>query len=1413
VPLARELDQACNRFEAAWRSGQRPDVEAFVAGVAEEVRAPLREELARLDSYYRSLRDTPHGEPTTDDVTAAASVSKPATIPGYEILTELGRGGMGVVYKARQTNVNRLVALKMILAGEHAGKIQLARFLAEAEAVAQLEHPNLVRLYEVAQHNGLPYFTMEFVAGGSLSQRLDGTPLPASDAAHLVEQLAHGMDYAHQRGIVHRDLKPGNVLLQESGVRQQESCKKNAADTMTLPPGSWIPKITDFGLAKRVETGAAMTATGAVLGTPSYMAPEQAEGNTREVGPAADIYALGATLYQCLTGRPPFRGPAPLDTIRQVIWDEPVPPARLNPTVPRDLETICLKCLQKDPHKRYADAGELARDLQRFQAGEPIQARPVGRLERTVRWVRKKPATAALLALVASLLIGGVAGLFWYQQQQLASLAHQQGVDQEIARALDDAEQLPVEIRRQLGDPAQFAEPLSDIDSWKTTLDRARAAWERADRLTAANPGVLDPALSTRVQTVAAQRDADEADWRLAKKLDDVRLESSTLLDGKFDPARANPDYFAVFDGLGFDFDKGTPAEMARRLREHRLRYVLVAALDHWANCMQEFSIRKAATGRKQRVLETARLADPDPWRDRVRNAENWPSQQTLQQLAAEADCARQSPQILSLLSSLISKNTDHTVLLRKALLAHPRDFWLNFDLAGAAKDSAERVGCYRAALVVRPKSSVVYSNLGSMLDEMNDVEGAIRHYEKAIAIDPNFASAYNNLGGTYYYRKKDMKAAIRYLNEAIRLNPNISQTYFNLGLPLRDLKDWDGAIKANEKAIALMANNVEAYNNLGIVLEAKNDLEGAIRQYEKALAINPDYREAHGNLGNALRAKKDFDGAILHYEKVIALDPKDPGGPNNLGLVLLDKKDFKRAIVYFEKAVALNPDDPNYRISLGYAFGEIKDFEKAILHYKKAADLKPDSADVHSGLASVLRLKNDLDGAIRHGEKAIALDPNAAPAHNILGRALLDKNLLDRAAEQFEKALALDSSRPEYHRNLGIVLAQKNETPEAIRRLQKALDLDPNDADAHYNLGLVLYFKKDFDGALEHYEKAAKINPESAETICSLGHTYREKGDFEKAVAYLKLGHEMGSSQPGWNYQSEQWIKHSQQLLAVDRKLSAVLRGEVRPAGWQEQLLFADMCRLYKQQYAAAAGFYAQALPANPKLTSNPDGQIRFRAGVCAALAGAGQGKDAAKLDDQAKSKLRQQALDWLQADLDMYDKAIQTLASEQDALLAVQAVNYVAQWQIDPVLASVRDDKALASLSTEEQKMWRQLWSQAADLAKKARAVFHETIRKSTLSATKRGEAHTLKLQAGKIVVIDMESPQFDTYLRLEDDKGKVLGENDDISAENLNSRLVFTVPRDGAYRIIATSYQQRGQGNYTLTIREFKAKESKN
>jgi serine/threonine protein kinase/tetratricopeptide (TPR) repeat protein len=337
------------------------------------------------------IGEQPHGETLVKPSSASASSGSsagpggaPATVTGYEILGVLGRGGMGVVYKARQRGLNRTVALKMILHGGHASTEDLVRFKIEAQAVALLQHPNIVQIYDNGERDGRPYFALEFLEGGSLQQRLDGTPIPPRVAAHLIEQLARAMDFAHRRGIVHRDLKPANILLAEAPGTALEAC---------------TPKITDFGLAKRLQDDQGQTGTEAILGTPTYMAPEQAAGKTREVGPAADIYALGAILYDMLTGRPPFKGDTVMDTLHMVQMVDPVPPVRLQPRCPLDLQTICLKCLEKDPYKRYGSAGELADDLERFLDGRPITARPTTRLERTWKWVRRRPAAAALLAL------------------------------------------------------------------------------------------------------------------------------------------------------------------------------------------------------------------------------------------------------------------------------------------------------------------------------------------------------------------------------------------------------------------------------------------------------------------------------------------------------------------------------------------------------------------------------------------------------------------------------------------------------------------------------------------------------------------------------------------------------------------------------------------------------------------------------------------------------------------------------------------------------------------------------------------------------------------------------------------------------------------------------------------------------
>jgi len=340
--------------------------------------------------------------PTEDNVSSIAA--KRISLPGYEILGKLGAGGMGVVYKARHLRLNRIVAIKMILAGEHASEAMIDRFALEAETVAQLQHPGIVQIYEVGEHEAHSFLALEYVAGGNLASRLDDQPWPADHAAELVETLARTMQAAHEHGIIHRDLKPENVLL---------------AETAESAAGQLTPKITDFGLAKRLQDVAGRTRTGEVMGTPSYMAPEQAAGR-KDIGPAADVYALGAILYRLLSGRPPFQAETSLDTLMLVLEQEPLPLRAWNKSLPRDLEAIVLKCLAKHPSERYASASDLAADLRAFLNGEAVTAKRLTwfkqlrhGLHRRHRDILSEGWPRLLLAVGLTILIGSVLANYW----------------------------------------------------------------------------------------------------------------------------------------------------------------------------------------------------------------------------------------------------------------------------------------------------------------------------------------------------------------------------------------------------------------------------------------------------------------------------------------------------------------------------------------------------------------------------------------------------------------------------------------------------------------------------------------------------------------------------------------------------------------------------------------------------------------------------------------------------------------------------------------------------------------------------------------------------------------------------------------------------------------------------------------
>jgi tetratricopeptide (TPR) repeat protein len=494
LPLASllQIDAICDRFEAAWRTGGPPELSSFLDEAEGPVRARLFDGLLTIELESRLGRGEAPDVPSYDDrfpeyrdviATVFARFDRagkaevdgtggglpraeldPAALQalrssGYEVEGELGRGGMGVVYLARKVALNRPCALKMILAGPHGGSAAAARFRAEAEAVARMRYPGIVQIYHVGEAGGLPFLELEYLPRGNLERMLNGTPWPPAESARLVEDLARAIAEAHGKGIVHRDLKPGNVLLDADGS----------------------PKVADFGLAKILDSDSELTRTQTVLGSPSYMAPEQAEGRSHLAGETTDVYALGAILYTLLTGSPPFRAATAIETLAQVKSVEPVPPSRTQPGLPRDIETICLKCLEKSPGRRYPSARALAEDLHRYLTGESILARPAPAWERAWKWARRKPTVAAALAIgaLAASIFLGVAIL--YNQRRT-----------ELLRRTQEAERAAVDRGRLL--IGAYSRLVSDVQ--EKLGDTAATRWIRQGLLTTAIEGLDEVARS-----------------------------------------------------------------------------------------------------------------------------------------------------------------------------------------------------------------------------------------------------------------------------------------------------------------------------------------------------------------------------------------------------------------------------------------------------------------------------------------------------------------------------------------------------------------------------------------------------------------------------------------------------------------------------------------------------------------------------------------------------------------------------------------------------------------------------------------------------------------------------------------------------------------------------------------------------
>jgi eukaryotic-like serine/threonine-protein kinase len=951
-----------------------------------------------------TARDVP--DDRGDHAVRVGSLNGEPRIPGYEILGKLGEGGMGIVYKARQEGLNRLVALKMIVGGKQTRTDLLARFRIEAEAVARLRHPNILQIYDIGEAEGLPYVALELLEGGDLDDRLAGTPQPGRAGSELMATLARAVHAAHEAGIIHRDLKPSNILFGSDG----------------------IPRITDFGLAKRLESDSRQTETGQIMGTPSYMAPEQASGHTKSVGPAADIYALGAILYEVLTARPPFMGATPMDTVRQVIHDDPVPPSRLVPRVARDLETICLKCLNKEPQKRYASADDLADDLDRYREGNTIKARRTPILERGIKWSRRRPgramAGAVGLALFLGSIVGGVYYVNWKGNQVVQKQNRGVGLLADADRARGREEFVQVEDR--------MSGFLKDVE--------------------------VEPKLEPILQQVAAKQKWVGEQLRILREQDTAKEREQAAQEydhrehdrfRKFLELRQEAQLFAAVTG-----DQIVPDRL-KKLRTSAHEALAMYARDPRA--ADDAWVLAAPLPTPLSQDEKARLRDG--------------CYDLLLILTQEADPA-EGLRIL-----------DRAVRLRPELTAayHLR----RADCLGRSGDVAGRDRSMRAAEQTKPETALDYFLKGRELAFRGRFADAIGPLNISVQRDRNQTSAHLLLAICYLSKQPKLLSAARTsLDACIAGNPDLVGLYLLRASIIREEgsqahgKEAADAFEAAEadyrRALELKPDDDVRYGLLAsraLLRMQSGRLDEAVADLDSAIRLRPDRYQAHNTMGQVLQVKGRRDDAYREFDRAIACHP----GPTALAalhrtraLIYAARRDITQAqkdsalrdlaeAIRLEADKGLRASDQVWRARLFFRAGQP---EEALAGCDAALKLIPDDPEAHRVRLSALMKLKQYHAVLSSANAYIASGRPSAEVHELRGVALEARGDHAAAIADFNRALELQpNARPAERSRLlnrrGWAYQYADATRLALADFEESLRLEPNQGDALCGRGL----------------------------------------------------------------------------------------------------------------------------------------------------------------------------------------------------------------------------------------------------------------------------------------------------------------------------------------------------------------------
>jgi tetratricopeptide (TPR) repeat protein len=930
----------------------------------------------------------------------------------YQLLAEIARGGMGVVYRARQTRLDRTVALKMLLAGQNASPAELQRFRTEAEAAAHLDHPHIVPIYEVGEHEGQPYFSMKLIEGSNLAQHLDDFLQDQRAAARLLLAVAQAVHHAHQRGILHRDLKPANILLDQSGQ----------------------PHVTDFGLAKRVSCQSSVTQSGAIIGTPSYMAPEQASGK-KDLTTAADVYSLGAILYALLTGQPPFRDDSPLETLRMVREAEPLRPRLRNPRVERDLETICLKCLEKEPSRRYASPETLAADLRCFLRNEPIQARPVSRWERGWRWVRRRPAAAALVVVSAAAVLGLATSGLLYQEQR-AQVAEKELDQRRRTDALrGDVQKLILQGQRAMSQ-----------QHWRD----AREDLVSARRMAEADPALAD--LAVDIDSLRAENDQRlhrqttqtlaKEQFKRFKELRGRALFHGTLFTGidlptntqaSRDAAQAALNLFkGTATSLKVELDVSEQEELASSRYELLLVLAEIKAQQGTAPELQE----------ALRILERAKTWGPATrayYQYRARYLEQ--AGDAAGARAAKKQAAALQP-TRALDFFLLGYDFQRQGRLKEAIRSfdnalrlEPGHYWARYFLAVCylrlQPPSEARAARDNLTACLHQHDFVwAYLLRGLAHGQLNEYQAAESDFEKVLAQPPNEEARYAALvnRGLIRARQKQWSLAVADLRAATHIKQDYYQAYVNLAYVHQQQKELDAAVRQVGQAITVAERLLERrqlepmalallYHNRACLHWEHPDLPAALRDFDRVVKINPSAAMLSAR-GRLLYQMEKYSDAIKAQDAALSANPAFRDAHRWRARALLQSENWQKARDAFDQYLA--PPRPvleaadlgDIYLERGLARAKCRDYRGAIEDYTNSMTLKPDSGTyTQRGWVYLVSQAPELAGD--DFEAAIRLNRDNADAYNGRANVRVQLGHPHEGVEAAEEAVRRQLGRP----------------------------------------------------------------------------------------------------------------------------------------------------------------------------------------------------------------------------------------------------------------------------------------------------------------------------------------------------------------------------------------------------------------